>query len=145
VRITLTKSLFFSLLSLPLAMSASLAGPCEQLAGNRYLVYLEGTFTGTPNTLVTSFLDFGREHWAYKLLVQPKPVQLPAGGQGVYGTGYIDTMTCTASPTATDQANLSFASGGTLWVKVAPNGASFAAQGVDPNSKFMKGYGYKVQ
>jgi hypothetical protein len=121
------------------AAAPAWAGPCERLAGGRYLAYLEG---GSTPELGVGIVDFRMGFVDAPTLSTSGPTPLPSGTTPVvYGTSYVQTATCT--PQAGEVARLQYSSQSSVDWTVSADGKTATLVGVQ-NTVGMKGWAARV-
>ncbi|KQY91906.1 hypothetical protein ASD21_16565 [Caulobacter sp. Root1455] len=117
------------------AAAPAWAGPCERLAGGRYLVYLEG---GSPSQLGTGLVDFRGGVVNAPVFSTAGPTPLPSGTPPVvYGASYVQAATCT--PLQGEVARVQYSSQASVDWTVAADGKSAALAGAQ-NTVGMRGW-----
>ena len=129
---------------------AAQAGPCEQLAGARWVYYMEGPF-GSPgqSMLATGTVDFRRGVNGMSLATMGQ-TPFPALTQSqVYGQSTISRVTgcqlATAQGLPANTALLGDLSGGSSYWTVSADGRSAALVGAHVDSVNMRGRALRVQ
>lgn len=107
------------------AAGAASAGPCEQLAGARWVHYIEG---GTPARMGVSTMDFRRGVVGATIFAAAGPTPLPASNpSAAYGSSYVQQVTgCTAQGNV---ATVSINVGASVLVTVSADGRSATTAG----------------
>ncbi|KQY28193.1 hypothetical protein ASD38_15965 [Caulobacter sp. Root487D2Y] len=122
------------------AAAPAWAGPCERLAGGRYVMYLEG---GRPSQLGTGIVDFRGRAVDGPVFSTIGPTPLPSGAAPgvVYGTSYVQTATCTLLQG--EVARVQYSSQSSVDWTVAADGKSATLIGAQ-NTVGMKGWAARV-
>lgn len=139
-------------LSCTVLVSQASAGPActaglAALKGARYVGYVEGTFAGTPDTLVVGHLDFrlgvlgGIYH---RMVASPKKTSVTVA-EDFAGAGVDRVTGCQDVAGSTSEFTLSFVSGGNGTFASFDNGARVRVDGrADPNGKGLRGWFYRA-
>ena len=122
---TRTSAALIAAAALLAAAGTASAGPCEQLAGARWLHYIDG---GTPARAGVSVLDFRRGVVGATIFAAAGPTPFPSSNPSApYGSSYVQQVTgCTAQGNV---ATVSINVGASVLVTVSADGKSATTVG----------------